>query len=707
MALAYALKCIDERDDVRLTNYGEYLRHHPPTCEVEIVEDTAWSCAHGVGRWREHCGCNSGGRPGWTQHWRGPLRAALDWLRDEVAPLSEVGAGGLFADPWAARDGYIDAILDRRPRSVNAFLRHHAGRRLKPAETVAALKWLELQRNCLLMYTSCGWFFDELSGIETVQVLQYAGRAVQLAEELTGRRIEPEFVARLSAARSNLPHLYDGRRVYEKYVRPARVDLAKVAAHYAVSSLFESYPERAALFCYTAEGEDRDVTAIGPARLAVGRVRVASDITREWGLFDFAAVHFGEVNLHGGVRIHEGSGPDARRRRELAEAFSRYDIAEVIRLLDRGFAAAAYSLRSLFRDEQQKVLAQVTAASTEAMEAAFRQVYAAHAPVTLVLQGLDRPALPAFQRVADFLVNLDLRRALEADEPDLERVRKLLHEVQLYGVTLDAAGLAFALRGTVARQLDRVAADPGDVAPVLRAEELLDLADALSFPVEFWKAQNTYYELLRTAYPGRLDGDETDRVWAVAFAALGARLKVFVADDTIVQDSVSPAASPGPPTACNCTAGSRSTTPPPSCRTWPSWASVTPTPRPSFRPAPAARTATTSWTTARSTPNSAARRGSSGSPRRCTNTASACCWTPCPTTWASTTRPTGGGWTCWRTAPARRRPPTSTSTGSRSSRNWPARCCCRSWRTSTAPCWRRASSASPTRTGRWPSPPAG
>src|SRR5205814_6238857 len=135
----------------------------------------------------------------------------------------------LFGDPWAARDDYVRVILDRRPETVDAFLRSHAPRRLTPAEEVTALKLLELQRNALLMFTSCGWFFDELSGIETVQVLAYAGRAIQLAEEVSGRPFEADFLNDLSQARSNLPHLGDGRRVYEKLVRPARVDLPKVA----------------------------------------------------------------------------------------------------------------------------------------------------------------------------------------------------------------------------------------------------------------------------------------------------------------------------------------------------------------------------------------------------------------------------------------------------------------------------------------------
>src|SRR5439155_22809088 len=156
---------------------------------------------------------------------------------------------------------------------------------------------------------------------------------------------------------------------------------------------------------------DLRTAAVGKARFRSGTVRVTSAVTRETGAFAFAAAHFGDVHLHGGVRPLGDPAEDERLRAEAEGAFRRFDVPAFVRVVDRAFDAAACSLRSLFRDEQRAILARVTEASTLALETLFRQAYDAHAPAMHFLRGLDRPVLPAFRAVADFLVTLDLRRA--------------------------------------------------------------------------------------------------------------------------------------------------------------------------------------------------------------------------------------------------------------------------------------------------------
>jgi alpha-amylase/alpha-mannosidase (GH57 family) len=187
MALAWALQQAEQGwNGTRLTNYAAFRARVPPTWEVTIADNTSWSCAHGTARWREDCGCNSGGNAGWNQRWRRPLRDTFDWLRDQAAAaLDDVGPL-LFRNPWAARDAYIAVLLERTPAARDRFLAAHASHDLDDTDRTRALSLMEMARHAMLMYTSCGWFFDDLAGIETVQCMRYAARVAELIEELGG-----------------------------------------------------------------------------------------------------------------------------------------------------------------------------------------------------------------------------------------------------------------------------------------------------------------------------------------------------------------------------------------------------------------------------------------------------------------------------------------------------------------------------------------
>src|SRR5262245_38941081 len=306
MALAYALDYIETNNLARLTNYGEYLEKHPPMFEAEIWERSAWSCSHGVERWNSNCGCNSGGYQGWNQDWRSPLRQALDWLRDVIAPGYEQKCRTLLRDPWAARNEYIDVVLNREPHMRDNFFRIHATHDLSESERILAFKLLEMQRHAMLMYTSCGWFFDELSGIETTQVIQYAGRTLQLYEDIFGESLESTFLDRLELAKSNIPENKNGRVIYEKFVRPSVVDWRKIAAHYALRSLFELHPQHERMYCYSVDLNDLDTNDTGRTKLTVGRAQITSEITLESEVLSFGAVYMGEHTMSAGVRAYEG-----------------------------------------------------------------------------------------------------------------------------------------------------------------------------------------------------------------------------------------------------------------------------------------------------------------------------------------------------------------------------------------------------------------
>jgi alpha-amylase/alpha-mannosidase (GH57 family) len=532
MALAYALHHLETNHLARLTNYGEFLERHPATHEVEIFENSSWSCFHGVERWKGDCGCRTGMNPQWNQGWRAPLRESLNGLRDRLSSLFEEKGRQFFSDPWKARDHFISILHNRSAENVERFLQDHEFFELPGGDRIQALKLLELQRHAMLMFTSCGWFFDELSGIETVQVLQYAGRAIQLAQELCDDGLEEEFLGRLERARSNIPEHGDGRRIYEKFVKPATVNLDKVAAHYAIRSLFEPYAEHDRIYAYEVDREDFKSSEAGKMKLALGRARFTSRITRESASLSFGVLHFGDHNLNGGVRKFEGEEGYGKLVQRITEAFSRAEIAAVIRLLDRDFSQHGFNLRSLFRDEQRKILGQILDSTFAEAEAHYRQIYERYATLMRFLTDLGAPLPKSFLTAAEFALNLSIRQALEAEDSDLARVQALLEEAKRLKVPLERVSLGYALKGTIERMMEDLQAHPQDLIRLEKLERITGLARSLPFDVDFWKVQNIFYRMTQTDYQAFRDraakGEEAGRNWIFHFSALGENLSCWV-----------------------------------------------------------------------------------------------------------------------------------------------------------------------------------
>jgi alpha-amylase/alpha-mannosidase (GH57 family) len=533
MALTYALHHIEANNLAKVTNYGEYLSMYPPTHEVEIWERSAWSCSHGVERWNSNCGCNSGGHGDWNQEWRKPLREALDWLRDAIAPRFEQETATMLRDPWAARNDYIKVILNRMPDNVDRFFKDHAVRELNAEERIRVLKLMEMQRHAMLMYTSCGWFFDELSGIETVQVIHYAARTLQMFEEVFAESLEPEFLERLENARSNVAEHKDGRAIYEKFVKPAKIDRKKVAAHYALRSLFEANPMERKVYCYEVDLEDSQIRESGKSKLAVGRVRVTSEITRESEAFVFGALHMGDHLMNAGVCPEAVCEDYDNLNRELIDSFNRGDYSDVLRTLDRRFGTSTYSLRSIFYDDQREILKKIMKSALGEAESVYRQIFETHAPMMRFVADLRVPLPRAFQMAAEFALNSNLRTAFEsAANLDFARIRALLDEARAEGVALNEATLGFALKNTLKRLAERFAERSDEIELLKNLEAAAVLAKNLPFEVNVWSAQNVYYQMLQSVYPDYVKrasaGDASAAEWVGHFVALGENLSMKV-----------------------------------------------------------------------------------------------------------------------------------------------------------------------------------
>ena len=528
MALAYAFDTIQSKGLAHLTNYGAYLEKHPPTHEVEILENTSWSCAHGVERWRSNCGCQTGKHTDWNQAWRTPLREALDELRDTLTPIYEEKAALFLKDPWEARNDYIQVILGRSPATVENFLRRHGSHDLSEVEKIAALKALELQRHAMLMYTSCGWFFDEVSGMETVQILQYAARTLQLAREILDQDLEPSFLAHLAQAKSNVPEYGDGRLIYERFVRPSVADLKEVGAHYAICSVFREYETQTSFYCYRADQEEVRVSEEGKTRLLTGKARFISEITKESAVLSFATLHLGDHNLICGVKDFENHDAYQGMVQDLFSPFEEADFPETIRRLDRQFEGSTYSLKSLFRDEESRILGLITESALEDAEGTYHQLYEDYAPLMRFFKDSDLPPPKALSMVAEFILSKSLRNAFEREPFDLALTESYLEEAKGAGVNLDAATLEFSIRKRLERMAKAFSEDPADLSRLQELASAVALLKAMPFQVNLWMVQNLCYEIFRSRYEEfrkrAENGDGTAQAWVKHFEPMAQSL---------------------------------------------------------------------------------------------------------------------------------------------------------------------------------------
>lgn len=545
MALSYAIHWLNDEQQTPLINYAAYLARYAPTWEAEVVDDTSWSCAHGVERWRSDCGCNSGGRPNWNQQWRGPLREALDQLRDDSCPMAEKLSAKLFKDLWAARDAYVRVILDRSRSNIDAFFAEFATHELTQEERTRALELMELERHEQLMYTSCGWFFDELSGIETVQVIAYAARVLQLSAMLFGEpgaALEKRFLDTLAKAPSNIPDIGNGAEVYRRYITGMKIGLEQVGAHYAISSIFRSYPEQGEIFCYNVRRQSHQVFSSGRGRVALGAAWVDSRITEETEEICFAVLHLGDQNLSAAVKRYDSSDKKQVEAFEsfstqVAEAMRRANLPEVIRLIDHLFGGMEYSLLSLFADEQHRILQAILTQTVAEMENSLSKIYQDHTSLLDFINECGMAPPPALEVVANYAIGTMLRRAIEADKFEADQILSLSQRATAEHIKLNTHQLGYAAGQRMKRAMVQLeSAGEGQESAARALSEALIVAEAfrqLPFEVNFWQAQNIWNDLLRR-------GDRTywTEEWVQDFRRLGEAMNIRV-DQLVTEEGVS------------------------------------------------------------------------------------------------------------------------------------------------------------------------
>lgn len=532
MALAYAARYIEERKLAKLTVYGEFLEKSPPQHEVQIAENTSWSCAHGIERWRDNCGCHAGRFAAGKQQWRKVLRNALDLVRDTAGSLFEERMKQFVKDPWALRNKYIEVVLDRSRENIERFLAENVRAGLDAKEKVIVLKMLEMQRSAMLMYTSCGWFFDDINGIETVQVMQYAARAMQLAREVGGPDIEGEFQGILKEANSNLPEIQDGAASYEMFVKRASVDLNRVCAHFAVSSIFAEYPEEAEVFCYTVTTENSERLEAGMQTMVTGRAHLRSNVVLEEFTADYAAIHLGDQNIIAGVSARMSDEQWQKTSSAVRDAFLRGDSAEVMRLMNCSFGGSSYTLWHLFRDEQRKVLLKLLESTWEEIEDSFRRIYTRNYTIIQAMRGMNMLLPPALAVPTEFVLNRDIVNEIQNVRPNFQKIERLLSEIRRLSLQPDKANIGLEVSKRTTELVVMVMTDPDNLKVLTYAERTIRALSSLLEEADLQEAENRFFPLIVKVYPEMCrkasDGDKEAEKWVQTFRSMATLLRMYV-----------------------------------------------------------------------------------------------------------------------------------------------------------------------------------
>ena len=513
MALAYCIDYIERNQLATITNYGQFLDLEPATWEVELFENSSWSCVHGVERWKSDCGCSSGMNPGWNQKWRAPLRQSLDWLRDQLAVVFEKEMSRYVVDPWAVRNAYIAVVLNRNDAHVEEFLLEHCRVLPEGDHKTRVVRMLEMQRHSMLMYTSCGWFFDEISGIETTQILQYADRAIQLAESESSIVLEKEFLQRLTAAPSNVPEYKNGSVIHKKFVQPSRLTLSRVGSHYAVASLFEEFPENMQICNYRAENEHYVRLDAGSLRMAIGKTRVNSLITYSVKQFYFAVIWLGQNHIIGNSSSFIEDADFEQMQAELTEAFNNSQVAEVIGIMQIYFGPEKFSLWNLFKDEQRKVLNQIVQKDVLQAEESFRSIFNRNYNIMTVMSDARLPIPPVLVKNLENVINTDLRHLFENGAVNISRLDQLAQDARKWEVELDKTTIAFAASQKMLQLIQSIQLQDTDIRLMDVMIRVFEVMEELDIELDLVEFQNAYFsqgkqllgntELLRFGQQGR------------------------------------------------------------------------------------------------------------------------------------------------------------------------------------------------------------
>ena len=531
MALAYCLDRIEGEMGTELTIFGEFLEKHPVTREVEIIENSSWSCVHGVERWRDNCGCCTGMNHDWNQSWRKPLREGLDWLHGELESIFSDSLKGKVRDPWLARDEYIHLILERSKENTDNFIKSHSESELSVVDRELVMKSLEMQRSAMLMFTSCGWFFDDLSGIESLQILRYAAHAIQYAMEISGNNLEPVFLSFLGRAKSNIPDQGRGVEIYSNSVKPFSFDLSRLGAHYAILSLFTDEPSNISMYCYRVIPLKEFSLNAGKTRFCGGCLNIESDITlgscRTW----YASLGLGGHNVLCSLSPDLGEDVFSRFIEEVRSSFSKGDIPGIINSIDDFFGSHDYDLRHIFRNEQQKIFNSIIREDLFRLESFLREIIEDDYLLMNFISSVQMPVPPQFLKAAEVVLNSGIREEFDKDLPDLENIRNSFDTAKRWKIPLDTDLFALSASKWINSRIKDLEQNYHDIPVLINLTAFLKVIGEIGLKPDLWFSQNIFFRIKTDCgYAGLSikDVEGFNGEWKIHFEELGRLLQVLI-----------------------------------------------------------------------------------------------------------------------------------------------------------------------------------
>jgi alpha-amylase/alpha-mannosidase (GH57 family) len=526
MTLAYCLYYIQSKNLAKTTNYAEFLEKFPPEFEVEIKENTSWSCPHGVERWRNDCGCNSG-RAGWHQGWRKPLRDAMNMLRDEIASKFEPEAAKYLKDPWNARQNYVDVVFDRSKENAQRFIDAEKSRDLSDDEKKQVMKLLEIERQAMLMFTSCGWFFDEISGIETVQVMMYAARVMQLAKQVLGLDFENNYTKILEQAPSNIPEFENGAKTYALLVKTAVIDFSKIGAQSTILRLFSNEKNGAPASiqqygcCFTLTDKDLERREAGKFRLVTSYSNVKSAITLDEEMLACAAIWLGDQNVSCGVKAGADEEFYKNMKNEISEKFSKGEMNEAILQFPKYFGANNYSLKDVFRDDQIKILNIIVQDAVKKATELNEIIYRDNLAFLHFMNGIRIPTPKTFRTATEIVLNDKIRKILKSEEINLEELNNLIVDSKDVSIEFESDIISLEASEKIDKEFIKLLADPYDIKKLENLDKLIIALYQLPLKLELWHAQNVAFEIAQKIYkPQKEKTDEPSKAWVSAYEKL-------------------------------------------------------------------------------------------------------------------------------------------------------------------------------------------